>query len=166
MLVVLPESSSISPASPVSPVSSLSSDVDEKCALEINELGKPDDALEAFAKLLACSGEDSVRLHCTVPTWCPMSDTCLDLHDLHDLRSRSLTYIHNLIESLRSSGIPASYRLAPANSSLCLVCPMSPTQNVNKVKMAAFEAIQGAKFSQRDTVLLANLEYGPALVIT
>ena len=29
----------------------------------------------------------------------------LDLHDLNDLRSRSLVFIHNLVNSLRESGV-------------------------------------------------------------
>lgn len=63
---------------------------------------------------------DSVRLHCTIPTWCPASDICKtfwpkidillshiddDLHDLHDFRTRFLVFIHSLLESLRASGV-------------------------------------------------------------
>jgi hypothetical protein len=29
----------------------------------------------------------------------------IDLHDLHDLRSRSLHFIHDLVNSLRESGV-------------------------------------------------------------
>ncbi|OAX30793.1 hypothetical protein K503DRAFT_166743 [Rhizopogon vinicolor AM-OR11-026] len=36
----------------------------------------------------------SVHLHCSVPMWSSPSDTCLDLHNLHDLRSRILLFIH------------------------------------------------------------------------
>jgi len=31
--------------------------------------------------------------------------TGLDLHDLHDLRSRILLFIHDLLESLRAAGV-------------------------------------------------------------
>ena len=31
--------------------------------------------------------------------------TGADLHDLHDLRSRSLMFVHNLVETLRASGV-------------------------------------------------------------
>jgi hypothetical protein len=34
-----------------------------------------------------------------------LEKTGLDLHDLHDLRSRILLFIHNLLESLRSAGV-------------------------------------------------------------
>ncbi|KZT30579.1 hypothetical protein NEOLEDRAFT_1126169 [Neolentinus lepideus HHB14362 ss-1] len=116
--------------------------------------------------MVSSSGVDSVKLHCTVPTWCSSSDTCLDLHDLHDLRSRALIFIHDLTASLRTSGISASYRLAPCNSSLCVVCPLSSKRDVNKVKMAAFRAVQHAKHLEREKVLLVDLEDGPALIIT
>ena len=31
--------------------------------------------------------------------------TGTDLHDLHDLRTRSLLFVHNLVESLRAAGV-------------------------------------------------------------
>ncbi|EPQ60639.1 hypothetical protein GLOTRDRAFT_135289 [Gloeophyllum trabeum ATCC 11539] len=139
---------------------------DHDASVELNELGTVDDALEFLSKMVSSSGGGSVRLHCTVPTWCSPSDTCLDLHDLHDLRSRALLFIHNLTESLRSSGIPASYRLAPCNSNLCLVCPISSKYDLNKVKTDAFRAVQHAGHLEREKVLLADLEHGPALIIT
>ncbi|ETW87209.1 hypothetical protein HETIRDRAFT_166745 [Heterobasidion irregulare TC 32-1] len=74
--------------------------------LQMNELGNVRDALKPTTELLSRSVHDqSVRLYCTVPTWAPSSDLCIDLHDLHDLRSRSLLFIHNLVESLRASGV-------------------------------------------------------------
>ncbi len=74
-------------------------------------------------RLLTATHEDSVRLYCTVPTWPPSSDICMkwrseslphiidtdisgiDLHDLNTLRSRSLHFIHDLVNSLRESGV-------------------------------------------------------------
>jgi hypothetical protein len=77
-------------------------------------------------RLLTSKHEDSVRLYCTVPTWSPSSDICMhlrlassyrgeggindgtlgiDLHDLYTLRSRSLHFIHDLVNSLRESGV-------------------------------------------------------------
>jgi hypothetical protein len=73
-------------------------------------------------RLLTAMHEDSVRLYCTVPTWSPSSDICMelrsaspyridagipgiDLHDLNTLRSRSLHFIHDLVNSLRESGV-------------------------------------------------------------
>ncbi|KAI0932191.1 hypothetical protein AcW2_000883 [Taiwanofungus camphoratus] len=83
--------------------------------VELNELGNLQDALEPFAQLIRRSGR-SVRLHCTIPTVCSSSNACKDLHDLHDLRSRSLVFVHNLVESLRASGVSRF-----VNAVLCLL---------------------------------------------
>jgi hypothetical protein len=73
-------------------------------------------------RMLTSTHEDSVRLYCTVPTWSPSSNICMelrtvsphiidtdilgvDLHDLNALRSRSLHFIHDLVNSLRESGV-------------------------------------------------------------
>ncbi|KAG1757582.1 hypothetical protein EDB19DRAFT_1658041 [Suillus lakei] len=133
--------------------------------LQLNELGSLTDAVEPFARLLSQTGR-SVRLHCSVPMWSSPSDTCLDLHDLHDLRSRILLFIHDLLESLRSAGIPASYRLAPSNSSLCFICALPTELSAPKVRSAAVEILQNAKIHAREKVLLADLECGPALIIS
>lgn len=78
-------------------------------------------------RLLTAMHEDSVRLYCTVPTWSPSSDICMewrsvsphiidhgitgiDLHDLNTLRSRSLHFIHDLVNSLRESGVSRKFR--------------------------------------------------------
>lgn len=135
-----------------------------KQELQLNELGSLTDAVEPFARLLSQTGR-SVRLHCSVPMW-SSSDICLDLHDLHDLRSRILLFIHNLLESLRSAGIPASYRLAPSNSSLCFICALPTELSVPKVRSAAVEILQNANIHAREKVLLADLECGPALIIS
>ncbi|KAG1749983.1 uncharacterized protein EDB91DRAFT_1110723 [Suillus paluster] len=133
--------------------------------LQLNELGSLTDAVEPFARLLSQTGR-SVRLHCSVPMWSSPSDTCLDLHDLHDLRSRILLFIHDLLESLRAAGIPASYRLAPSNSSLCFICALPTEHSAPKVRSAAVEILQNAKIHAREKVLLADLECGPALIIS
>ncbi|KAG1769220.1 hypothetical protein CY34DRAFT_798883 [Suillus luteus UH-Slu-Lm8-n1] len=136
-----------------------------KQELQLNELGSLTDAVEPFARLLSQTGR-SVRLHCSVPMWSSPSDICLDLHDLHDLRSRILLFIHNLLESLRSAGIPASYRLAPSNSSLCFICALPTELSAPKVRSAAVEILQNANIHAREKVLLADLECGPALIIS
>ncbi|KAJ8595867.1 hypothetical protein M405DRAFT_782367 [Rhizopogon salebrosus TDB-379] len=133
--------------------------------LQLNELGSLADAVEPFARLVSQTGR-SVRLHCSVPMWSSPSDTCLDLHDLHDLRSRILLFIHDLLESLRAAGIPASYRLAPSNSSLCFICALPTELSAPKVRSAAVEVLQNAKIHTREKVLLADLECGPALIIS
>ncbi|KZT02706.1 uncharacterized protein LAESUDRAFT_729947 [Laetiporus sulphureus 93-53] len=134
--------------------------------VQLNELGDLEDALEPFAQLIRRSGR-SVRLHCTIPTICSSSyPTCYDLHDLHDLRSRSLLFVHNLVELLRSSGITASYRLQPSNSPICLVCALPLGLDANKMKAAAAAAIQNAHFESKEKALLADLQDGLALIIT
>ncbi|KAG0708853.1 hypothetical protein DFH29DRAFT_889341 [Suillus ampliporus] len=136
-----------------------------KQELQLNELGSLTDAVEPFARLLSQTGH-SVRLHCSIPMWSSPSDTCLDLHDLHDLRSRILLFIHDLLESLRAAGIPASYRLAPSNSSLCFICALPTELSAPKVRSAAVEILQNANIHAREKVLLADLECGPALIIS
>ncbi|KAJ7169901.1 hypothetical protein C8R46DRAFT_1090476, partial [Mycena filopes] len=63
-----------------------------------------------------------LRLSCTVPTWNPSSDNCLDLHDLNQLRTKFLAFIHDLVRALRTSGVAASYVLVPSSSSRCIMC--------------------------------------------
>ncbi|PPQ69640.1 hypothetical protein CVT26_001516 [Gymnopilus dilepis] len=76
----------------------------------------------SFTDLAVRSGMSSIRLHCAIPTWSSPTDTCDDLHDLHELRSRFLLFIHDLLQSLRASGISASYSLTPSNASLGFIC--------------------------------------------
>lgn len=116
-----------------------------------------------YSRMISRSGH-SVRLHCTIPTWCPASDTCKfrfqpvyqtphhnlldgDLHDLHDLRTRFLLFIHNLLESLRSSGVGRVTPLCgtPAQRSFpdrCLICPLT-------LGFTALPSMCGASRSQR-----------------
>jgi hypothetical protein len=129
------------------------------------ELDNLRDAVEPFTKMIS-RNSDSVRLHCTIPTWCPASDTYDDLHDLHDLRARLLVFIHSLLESLRESGIPASYALAPSSSPLCLICALHPDLSASEAKSAAIEVFQNANYGKKDNVLLGELEHGPVLIIT
>ncbi|KAH9835543.1 uncharacterized protein C8Q71DRAFT_762506 [Rhodofomes roseus] len=133
--------------------------------VQLNELGDLQDALEPFAQLIRKSGH-SVRLHCTIPTACS-SSASYDLHDLHDLRTRSLLFVHNLIETLRASGIPASYRLQPSNSHLCVICALPMGLDANRMKAAAVAAVENARFECRsEKALLADLQDGLALIIT
>ncbi|KAH9937705.1 uncharacterized protein B0H18DRAFT_971884 [Fomitopsis serialis] len=132
--------------------------------VELNELGDLQDALEPFAQLIRKSGH-SVRLHCTIPTACP-SSSCYDLYDLHDLRTRSLLFVHNLVETLRASGIPASYRLQPSNCHLCLICALPTGLDAGRMKAAAVAAVEKAHFECREKALLADLQDGLALIIT
>ena len=107
------------------------------------------------ARLLESQPGRTVRLHCTVPT-STSSETCdhpiyvprhrlpifcagADLHDLHELRSRSLIFVHDIRDKLGSTGvriisaairtmlnscciqIQVSYRLVPSHTSLVLL---------------------------------------------
>ncbi|KAJ6519817.1 hypothetical protein C8R45DRAFT_36701 [Mycena sanguinolenta] len=56
-------------------------------------------------RLILRTHASDLRLYCTVPTWSPSSDICLDLHDLHSLRTKFLLLIHDLVRALRSSGV-------------------------------------------------------------
>ncbi|KDR84989.1 hypothetical protein GALMADRAFT_233523 [Galerina marginata CBS 339.88] len=129
--------------------------------MQLSELGNLGDAIRSFTDLTVNSGTTSVRLHCTIPTWSSSTDTCLDLHDLHDLRSRFLLFIHDLLQSLRSSGISASYSLAPSSSSLCLICqkPIDTASVVDKL----YETNNKLK---RDQAALVDLNGVPCLIIT
>ncbi|KIM85200.1 hypothetical protein PILCRDRAFT_817199 [Piloderma croceum F 1598] len=141
-------------------------DISSVQPFHLDELDNLKDAVEHFTKMISRNGGGSVRLHCSIPTWCPASDIYNDLHDLHDLRTRFLLFIHSLLESLRASGIPASYALAPSSSPLCLVCALHPDLSAFKAKTAAIQVFQGAQNGKRDNVLLGDLEHGPALMIT
>ncbi|TFK41158.1 hypothetical protein BDQ12DRAFT_427511 [Crucibulum laeve] len=140
----------------------------EQPKLHLNELGTLRDAVEPFTKLLLIlrSGRPSIRLHCTIPTWSSSTDTCLDLHDLNDLRSRFLLFIHDILQSLRSSGILATYSLSPSSSSLSLVCALPPEAGACQIKPSDVEALQNARTNKRENVALVNLDFGPCLVIT
>ncbi|KAF8922556.1 hypothetical protein CPB85DRAFT_1268067 [Mucidula mucida] len=141
--------------------------LDEKSQFQVplNELGNLHDAVEPFTQVLLRLGP-SVKLHCAVPTWCPTSETCLDLHDLHELRSRLLLFIHDLVQSLRACGVHASYSLAPSNSSMCLVCASGPDIARSQVKTCAIDVLQNAKLSKREHAVLADLKSYPSLIIT
>lgn len=45
--------------------------------------------------------------------------------------------------------VPASYALAPSNSSLCLVRALSPDLRALKVKTMAIDVFQDTKFSKK-----------------
>ncbi|KZV77644.1 hypothetical protein PENSPDRAFT_645275 [Peniophora sp. CONT] len=133
----------------------------------LNEMGDVEHAVQPITELLCrASPNEQVRLHCTLPTWNNNPDFCLDMHDFHDLRNRSLDFIHNLVKALRAVGVPASYTLAPSDSPLCLVCASHAHMDKRKVQMSAFEAFEKYKPTARQQVLLVDLQDGPALVIT
>ncbi|KAJ4486136.1 hypothetical protein J3R30DRAFT_3401779 [Lentinula aciculospora] len=158
-------------------------ELETKAMQPFNELECLEDAIQAFTEVLAQSGRSAVRLHCSIPTWSAESNLCLDLHDLNHLRSKSLMLIHDLVNSLRSSGVSfvqsleeqrklnysfqifATYSLAPAHSPLCLVCASSPGFDASRINMRALTMLQNAKLNIGEHVLLANLERYPSLII-
>ncbi|KAJ6610913.1 hypothetical protein B0H10DRAFT_2058601 [Mycena sp. CBHHK59/15] len=128
----------------------------------LTELGSLIDAIEPFKQAVMRSKPDAVRLYCTVPMWnSGSSGNCLDLHDLHQLRTRFLVFIHDLLQTLRSSGVAASYALVPSNSSRCIVCA-GPTSSI---QASAADILQKTPLAQRQNVLLADLGF-PCLIIT
>ncbi|KZS92955.1 hypothetical protein SISNIDRAFT_91155 [Sistotremastrum niveocremeum HHB9708] len=97
----------------------------------INTIGQYNDlnsALKPFLRTVVKSGS-TVRVLCTVPTWTPSSPTFTDLHDLHNLRSRSLVFIHELLSALRAAGIQASYILAPSDLPIVLIRTLPADRN-------------------------------------
>jgi len=140
-------------------------ELEPKSIQPYNELGCIEDAVQAFTKVLVQSGNSAVQLHCRIPTWSPESNLCLDLHDLNHLRSKSLMLIHDVVNSLRSSGIFATYTLAPAHLPLCLVCASSPGFNASQINTRAAAMLQNAKLDIGEHVLLANLERCPSLIV-
>ncbi|KAF7347834.1 putative poxc laccase transcription factor [Mycena venus] len=90
-----------------SPLPSLSKPVDDP-PVNFIEAG-PSNSCQSMsdpftAGLILRTHSSDLRLYCTVPTWSSSSDTCLDLHDLHQLRTKFLVFIHDLVHALRSSG--------------------------------------------------------------
>ncbi|PFH54474.1 hypothetical protein AMATHDRAFT_52075 [Amanita thiersii Skay4041] len=139
---------------------------DHQPGLQLNELGTLGSAVEAFTKMLSRSGQTAVRLHCTLPTWSPSYDTYLDLHDINELRSRVLLFIHDLLQSLRSADIVASYSLAPSNLPVCLVWALPPDPTTVQVKIDGDDLLKGVQIRKRDNVLVADLKGASCLIIT
>ncbi|KAF9056158.1 hypothetical protein BJ165DRAFT_1522101 [Panaeolus papilionaceus] len=138
--------------------------------LKFDELGDSANAVQRFTKLAIRSGKTAIRLQCTVPTWgASDSTTYFDLHDLHDLRSRLLVFIHDLLHSLRASGISASYslRLVPANSPLCTICVLPSAGSLQVINSDALSKVlaQDDALFKRKQVVLVDLE-DPWLILT
>ncbi|TFK77100.1 hypothetical protein BDN72DRAFT_807521 [Pluteus cervinus] len=164
MSILLPEMEVLKPRIPKSSLAALSDE--SKPPVHLNELGSLGEAVEPFTHAILRSGMSAIRLTCTVPTWCPTSDIGIDLHDLHELRSRLLMFIHALLQSLRTSGISASYSLVPSSSPICLVCALPPGADTASVKSSVVDVLQHSHLEEkRESVLLADLEHGPCLVI-
>ncbi|TDL28433.1 hypothetical protein BD410DRAFT_780935 [Rickenella mellea] len=131
------------------------------------ELSRAKDALEPFKQMIVSAGQPFVRLHCTIPTWCSSSGHCVDLHDLHDLRSRSLLLLHDLLNALRSAGIQANYQLVPSDTDLVVIRVISPAFEAPVVpSQNTVDILSKAHACGRDKALLAVTDEGPMVVIT
>ncbi|KAF8350064.1 hypothetical protein F5887DRAFT_412460 [Amanita rubescens] len=149
----------------VLPQSSVLPSNDHGSMLHFNELGTLDNAVDTFTKVLSRSGKTAIRLHCTVPTWSPSYDTNLDLHDVNELRSRVLLFVHDLLQSLRSVDIIASYSLIPSNSPVGFVWALPPNLRAPLLQFNA-EELKSSPINKRNNVFLVNSKSAPCLIIT
>ncbi|KAL1697195.1 hypothetical protein GGG16DRAFT_83552 [Schizophyllum commune] len=133
----------------------------------INEMDRLEEALIPFTQRILRSGYSSVRLQCMLPSWCGSTESCFDLHDLHKLRTRFLVFIHDLLQSLRSSGVYAVYSLVPFNaSSYCMISALPYGDCGSPYAESTPAAIEKLELSNKSThVILADLEKGPCLII-
>ncbi|KAJ7487597.1 hypothetical protein B0H11DRAFT_2230344 [Mycena galericulata] len=152
----------VSLIAPRSPLPSLDQHVHVQRPVTFTELGAPSDAVEPFKQLIMRSHASDLRLACTVPTWSSSSDNCLDLHDLHQLRTKFLVFIHDLVQSLRSSGVAASYVLVPSSSSRCILCAGGCTELASAVALLQRTPLEQ---EHEHSVLLADIGC-PCLIIT
>nr|AIR74633.1 putative poxc laccase transcription factor [Pleurotus ostreatus] len=130
-----------------------------------NEVSRLQDAVEPFSRPVGTE-HAAIHLHCTIPTWSHSSSNCLDLHDLHELRSRLLVFIHDLIQKLRASGIHTTYSLTPSDTSLCVVCALPPGLNSSQAKMTVSDLVRQSGPIQQKHVILADLQKAPCLIIS
>ncbi|EJD47710.1 hypothetical protein AURDEDRAFT_113349 [Auricularia subglabra TFB-10046 SS5] len=120
-------------------------------------------ALEPFTRLILSSAPArTVRIHCTVPTWTSPDNHSMSLDDLHDLRTRALYFIHNLLTKLRAAGIQATYHLAPAcGESVALrALPLSLQRPPSPGPLALPAA------ADRDGAFMASIDGVPTLALS
>ena len=138
-------------------------------AEQVQEFKNFEEAIGSLCKIADAVGgpNHAVKLHCTLPTCYTEPALGSDLHDIHDLRRRSLDLVHELTGSLRSSGINASYQLSPCHSPLALVfvLPQNPVDTVRscKVTQSMQELMKGA---ESDKLYLTSVSGVPSIVIT
>jgi len=149
------------------PPSSIPQPASSKVA-DWSELASIHDATETFASLYRSTGQ-SVRLNCIFPT-CHSRDSPYDLFDVQDIQTRSLKYLHCLVEELRDVGVPVSYTLSPSVTplSVCLaiVIPVAKGLSSAKIKMSVCNAVRSADALPREKFLAASVENNTALIIT
>ncbi|KIY52726.1 hypothetical protein FISHEDRAFT_55710 [Fistulina hepatica ATCC 64428] len=135
-------------------------------SLSFNEMPSLSDAVKSFQQLLTRS-DAPVHLQCIIPTWCPMSGNCLDMHDLHQLRARALLFTHDLLQSLRASGVHATYSLVPSSStSVSVISARRPTARTAAFNVASISELPTSLIKTKKNVLMLDLDDVPSIVIT
>ncbi|KLO14456.1 hypothetical protein SCHPADRAFT_311942 [Schizopora paradoxa] len=124
------------------------------------------DSLQYFQRWAAPRG-GSLRLQCTIPTWCHSPIHCHDLHDLHDLRERSLMFLHELTRTLRSNGIFVTYRLTPSDSDVVVIQTI-PSDGTTYPSTTCIdrEIIHEIGLKRRGETLISETNEGPVLLMT
>ncbi|KAH8120323.1 hypothetical protein DFH11DRAFT_1539486 [Phellopilus nigrolimitatus] len=130
----------------------------------IEEVTSVDDSLQQFKQMMSSTDRPYLSLHCTVPTWSTSPMHCVDLHELYDLRNRSILFLHELLRSLRSIGVQATYRLIPSNLDLATIS-ISADGYVPRT-LAEHNLLETAHLSAKGKTLLAVTENGPVIVMT
>ncbi|KAF8516152.1 hypothetical protein BU17DRAFT_92983 [Hysterangium stoloniferum] len=132
--------------------------------VDIHEFADLQSAATSFVELVASRPRRAIRLHCTVPTWSSSSEFCTDLHDLNELRSRSLVFVHDLCEKLGSAGIQASYRLVPSDTPLVLLRALPED---SPCSCDESDALNLAKHgSGRKKAILTAIDGIPSIILT
>lgn len=134
-----------------------------QCLPQVEEVFGVEDSVESFKRLLGNKERPSLRLSCTIPSWSSSPTHCLDLYDLQDLRNRSIIFLHELLRSLRASGVQATYRLIPSNMDLVTI---STSLSDNYRPNVDDDLIATVQMSDVGKTFLAETKNGPVIVIT
>ncbi|KAL5535524.1 hypothetical protein ACEPAF_3618 [Sanghuangporus sanghuang] len=130
------------------------------------EVSNAEDVASSFEQVTAKVNGQSLRLLCTVPTWSSSPMHCLDLHDLHDLRNRSIVFVHELLKLLRASGIQATYRLVPSSVDLATIS-ISASETSSKQQLPIdHDLLATAQDTEHGKTLLARTREGPVIIMT
>ncbi|KIJ26915.1 hypothetical protein M422DRAFT_785099 [Sphaerobolus stellatus SS14] len=114
------------------------------------------------SRVIASYGRRPLRLLCTVPTWCT-SELYPSLDDLHDLRTRSLVFVHDLCNKLQAAGIQVSYRLALCDTPLVLLRALPEDSACTRDD---HDALELAKHGGREKALVTSLQGVPSIILT
>ncbi|KAL5518943.1 hypothetical protein ACEPAH_626 [Sanghuangporus vaninii] len=129
------------------------------------EVSNAEDVVSSFEQVTAKVHGQSLRLLCTVPTWSSSPMHCLDLHDLHDLRNRSIVFVHDLLKLLRASGIQATYRLVPSSVDLATIS-ISASETPKQQPPIDHDLLATVQDTEHGKTLLARTREGPVIIMT